>query len=233
MNKRKNRILKAIVDDFVDSAIPVGSRTIYKEYIRELSPATIRNEMSDLEEEGFIAQPHTSAGRIPTDSGYRYFIDNLMKEKDLSHKDAELIKKIAHQIKEDFDDAFDELSNMFSDMMDYLTIAVSHRKAKRRLSASGVSRLIQQPEFRDVDNTRKIIEILEQRDFLGNLLDEYSKEEAVNVKIGKENKPKEVRDYTIVVTSFNDGEIAIVGPTRMNYQKVTAYLRRLNQELNY
>lgn len=232
LNKRKNRILKAIVEDFVDSAIPVGSRTLYKEYIRELSPATIRNEMADLEEEGYITQPHTSAGRIPTDAGYRYFVDHLMKDKGLTPKEEEAIKKVAYRIKQDFDDAFEELARTFSNIMDYIAVSVAHKKHKRNISSSGISHIINQPEFKNLENTRQIIEVLENRDFLGNLLDEYSKEDKVNVKIGSENKPKEVKNYTIVVTSFENGELAIIGPTRMSYQKVIAYLERLNQELH-
>lgn len=78
MDERKQRILKAIVQDYIASAEPVGSRTISKKFELGVSPATIRNEMADLEEMGMIEQPHTSAGRIPSDSGYRYYVDSLM-----------------------------------------------------------------------------------------------------------------------------------------------------------
>jgi heat-inducible transcriptional repressor len=78
MDERKEKILKAIVQDYISTAEPVGSRTISKKFELGVSPATIRNEMSDLEELGLIEQPHTSAGRIPSDSGYRYYVDYLM-----------------------------------------------------------------------------------------------------------------------------------------------------------
>jgi len=78
MDERKRKILKAIVQDYIATAEPVGSRTISKKFDFGVSPATIRNEMSDLEEMGFIEQPHTSSGRIPSDLGYRYFVDCLM-----------------------------------------------------------------------------------------------------------------------------------------------------------
>lgn len=79
MDERKQRILKAIVLDYISTAEPVGSRTISKKFELGVSPATIRNEMADLEEMGFIEQPHTSAGRIPSDSGYRYYVDYLLE----------------------------------------------------------------------------------------------------------------------------------------------------------
>ena len=77
LDERKKRILEAIARDYLHTAEPVGSRTIWRAYMPDLSPATIRNEMADLEALGLIVQPHTSAGRIPTDLGYRYYVDNL------------------------------------------------------------------------------------------------------------------------------------------------------------
>ncbi|MBQ4235043.1 MAG: heat-inducible transcription repressor HrcA, partial [Firmicutes bacterium] len=78
LNERKLQILQAIVADFIYSAEPVGSRTISKKYDMGLSPATIRNEMSDLEEMGYLTHPHTSAGRVPSDKAYRLYVDQLM-----------------------------------------------------------------------------------------------------------------------------------------------------------
>ena len=82
LDERKRKILNAIIRNYLDSGEPVGSRTISKYSDLNLSSATIRNEMSDLEELGYILQPHTSAGRIPSDQGYRFYVDNLMREKD-------------------------------------------------------------------------------------------------------------------------------------------------------
>ena len=87
LDERKEKILAAIVTDFIDTAEPVGSRTISKKYDIGFSSATIRNEMSDLEEMGYIVQPHTSAGRIPTDVGYRYYVDRLMFRAQRSYSD--------------------------------------------------------------------------------------------------------------------------------------------------
>ena len=81
LDERKTKILKAIIKNYLDTGEPVGSRTISKYTDLHLSSATIRNEMSDLEELGYILQPHTSAGRIPSDQGYRFYVDNLIEEK--------------------------------------------------------------------------------------------------------------------------------------------------------
>lgn len=95
MNERKMKILKAVIQNYLDTGEPVGSRTISKYTDLSLSPATIRNEMSDLEEMGYILQPHTSAGRIPSDAGYRLYVDDMMsaKEKELEEREGELNRK--------------------------------------------------------------------------------------------------------------------------------------------
>lgn len=95
MNERKIKILKAVIRNYLDTGEPVGSRTISKYTDLNLSSATIRNEMSDLEEMGYIIQPYTSAGRIPSDAGYRFYIDDMMKEKqqELDIREEELNKK--------------------------------------------------------------------------------------------------------------------------------------------
>lgn len=95
MDERKHKILKAIVQDYIATAEPIGSRTISKKNELGVSPATIRNEMADLEEMGLIEQPHTSAGRVPSDTGYRYYVDYLMDPLILNKEDK---KTINHEI---------------------------------------------------------------------------------------------------------------------------------------
>ncbi len=92
LDDRKLKILQAIIDDYISTAEPVGSRTIAKKHELGLSSATIRNEMADLEDMGFLEQPHTSAGRVPSDKGYRLYVDQLMKINDLSESDVENIR---------------------------------------------------------------------------------------------------------------------------------------------
>lgn len=93
LNSRKQQILLAIITEYIDTAEPVGSRTIARKYKLGISPATIRNEMADLEEMGFIEQPHTSAGRIPSERGYRYYVDYLMHKYQLSPDEEDLIRQ--------------------------------------------------------------------------------------------------------------------------------------------
>ena len=93
LNDRNLKILQAVLNHFISTAEPVGSRTISKKHLKDLSPATIRTAMSDLEEAGFLKQPHTSAGRVPTDKAYRFYVDNLCEIPKPSFKDSKAIKK--------------------------------------------------------------------------------------------------------------------------------------------
>ena len=89
LGDRKLAILRTIIDDYIVTAEPIGSRTIAKKYNNEISSATIRNEMADLEEMGYLQQLHTSSGRIPSDKAYRFYVDKLMSVKALSQKEAD------------------------------------------------------------------------------------------------------------------------------------------------
>ena len=91
LDDRKKKILSSVVEDYIISAEPVGSKTIVDKYNLEYSSATIRNDMKILEESGYLEQPHVSAGRVPSTKGYRYYVDNLMKEKKLSMVDINYI----------------------------------------------------------------------------------------------------------------------------------------------
>lgn len=93
LDERKKAILKAIIDDYIDTAEPIGSRTLARNHELGLSSATIRNEMADLEILGYLAQPHTSAGRIPSDKGYRIYVDELMGIRKLTASEIQSIKE--------------------------------------------------------------------------------------------------------------------------------------------
>lgn len=117
LNEREKNILRSIVQQFILTASPVGSRYIVKKYDIGVSPATVRNIMSDLEESGFINHPHTSAGRIPTDKGYRFYVDSLMDISKLNSAEKGMIKK---SFKDEFADT-DELLKIASRLMSQIT----------------------------------------------------------------------------------------------------------------
>lgn len=133
MDERKKQILHALIRDYVDVGEPVGSRTIAKKYDLGVSPATIRNEMSDLEEMGFIKQPHASAGRVPSDKGYRYYVDNLMEpdEKLLTEQEQQQVADFYRNCEAEMEQLFQQSCRLLSKMTNYTAMLI-----KPRLSAS-------------------------------------------------------------------------------------------------
>ncbi|MGL4791598.1 MAG: heat-inducible transcriptional repressor HrcA [Anaerotignaceae bacterium] len=122
LNDRKIKILQAIINDYVATAEPVGSRTIAKKYDFGLSSATIRNEMSDLEEMGFIIQPHASAGRIPSDLGYRLYVDSLMKQRELDIRERDFLQGIVANNLNQIEYIMKETAKILSALTNYTTI---------------------------------------------------------------------------------------------------------------
>ncbi len=122
LNDRKIKILQAIINDYIATAEPVGSRTIAKKYDLGISSATIRNEMSDLEEMGFIIQPHASSGRIPSDLGYRLYVDSLMQQRELDENEKTFLNNMINKNIDHIEYLMDETAKMLSAMTNYTTI---------------------------------------------------------------------------------------------------------------
>src|SRR5205814_1820093 len=134
LTHRAKRILQAVVQEYLHTGDAVGSRTVTRRYGIELSPATVRNVMADLEELGLLKQPHTSAGRVPTDDGLRFFIDSLLKVRSLSPKEKEEIRARYGVPTADFDDILTKTSRMLSELSHQATIVISPAPEKQRLT---------------------------------------------------------------------------------------------------
>ncbi|WP_066636472.1 heat-inducible transcriptional repressor HrcA [Desulfolucanica intricata] len=127
IDERKQRVLLAIVQDYIMTAEPVGSRTIARKYNLGVSPATIRNEMSDLEELGFIEQPHTSAGRVPSDYGYRYYVDYLMECEKLNQDEQNFIDKEYDKKVKDVGQVIQRTGQLLSQLTNYAALVLVPR----------------------------------------------------------------------------------------------------------
>lgn len=218
---RKQEILRAIVKHFIQTAEPVGSKTILVSYKFSVSPATIRNDMATLEREGYIYQPYTSAGRVPTDSGYRLYVDEIADYKSVKKKALAKLNKIREQyklekIREHIYDAVSLLARA-TDNVSFATLPDNNRTFYL-----GISNVLKQPEFA-TDNIRasQVVEVLEDNDNFRNLLDSLDINEKVKAFIGKENIIEQIRSCSLMVTKYEkddyQGYMGILGPTRMNY----------------
>lgn len=133
LDARKRKILEAVIIDYISTAEPVGSRTISKKYELGVSPATVRNEMADLEELGLLEQPHTSAGRIPSDLGYRYYVDCLMRKKDVEDKIKKHIKKSFSKKAKQIEDVIENTNKTLSTMTNYTSLVIAPKADKNSL----------------------------------------------------------------------------------------------------
>lgn len=237
LDERKQKILGAIIEDYLRTAEPVSSKFIREKHGLELSSATIRNEMAALEEAGYIRQPHTSAGRIPSDKGYRYYVNELMKQKPLSHKEKQFIEDEFKRIGEDFEDIIMRTLKVLSFLSHYATAIVAPKSKKERVYSSGITNILKLPEFKDISHARPVLEIFEQEEVLAETLKEHAAPNAVSITIGKENKVKHLKETSVVITSYNfsesiRGAIGIIGPTRMFYGHTQAIVSQVANNLS-
>lgn len=128
LNERKKKILQIIIEDYISSAEPVGSRTIARKYDLGLSPATIRNEMSDLELLGYLEQPHTSAGRIPSAQAYRFYVDSLIEPGTLTDNDMALIDGWYNERRRNIDDIFQSTAKILSRMTQNVSMVLTNQQ---------------------------------------------------------------------------------------------------------
>lgn len=218
---RREDVLASIVKRYVETAEPVGSRFVSSQL--GLSSATIRNVMADLEDMGLITHPHTSAGRIPTDKGYRYYIDSLMKVRSVN-------EHIVHAIKEQYDhamrsleDIMEKTCHLMSGLTNYVGLTIFSQYDK--LYLNGASHIIEQPEFKDLHKLYTILKCLEEkRDILSLLSDELN-DERLTIHIGKENRSSRLSECSIVSRGYRmkgkvTGRVGVIGPKRMMYEKV-------------
>ena len=334
LDDRKLKILKAIISNYLETGEPVGSRTISKYTDLNLSSATIRNEMADLEELGLIMQPHTSAGRIPTDKGYRLYVDRMMIEKDTEMEEMKtqlldrvdkmesLLKQVAKVLAYNTNYAtlvtapqyqnsklkFIQLSQVdenqlravivvdgnviknklmqvermlendeilklnvllntflqgaslqdinlemiqtiktqageFADIMENIFQGITeaiHEADQVEIYTSGATNMLKYPELGNIEQTTKLLEALEERQGLDELIDESMHGEnsnGIQVYIGEEAPVSNMKDCSIVTATYElqegaRGTIGIIGPKRMDYQKVVSTLKNLTGELD-
>lgn len=133
LTERRAQVLRLIVSDYIDSATPVGSEQIVRRHRLELSPATIRNEMARLEEEGFISHPHTSAGRVPSDLGYRYYVEMLMEEPSVSNDEQRRILHQFHQASVDLSEQLQLAASVLAQSLHSVAVVSAPRTSQPRL----------------------------------------------------------------------------------------------------
>lgn len=239
LTKRQEGILFAIIEEYAEMAAPVGSVTLAKLF--QVSSATIRTEMARLEAMGYIAQPHTSAGRVPTDSGYRYYVNTLSEHPEIienqSYAKAPMRLNSDNGVSERENRVLDVRVNAQTradfairgavDSLVELTGNLGLATIGDQLYMSGMSRLFTQPEFLDNERVRAVAKIL---DNLEPWLREAAPGQPLNIFIGQENPIGKTSQVSLIISRFRSpfsdaSYIGVLGPTRQNYSRVMSLVR--------
>ena len=225
MTERQRLILAAIIEQHAEIAAPVGSVMLAKLF--NVSSATIRSEMAKLEEMGFIVQPHTSAGRIPTDTGYRFYVNSLnevhAEQPQLPDRSARAIQARVNTHGDRADRAIRSAVDSLVDLTQNLGLATIGDE----LYLSGIGNLFSQPEFLHGDHAQAVARLL---DNLEPWLREAAPNEPLNVYIGSENPIGKASGATLIISRFrspysDNSYIGVLGPTRQSYDKVMRLVR--------
>lgn len=227
MENRKEKILKFIIENYIKNVEPVGSKFLVSSFDLEIGEATARNEMRALEEEGFLNHPHTSSGRIPTEKGYRYYAENLMKEKKISQNNVNELKKI-------FFEKIDEkikMKNLAKFLAEKTGLAVIVSVDKSFIFYTGLSNLFSQPEFKDYNLTVNVSTIFDHCENKIFELNESLENKKIDFFIGEEN-PLDKMCTLLTLKLKNYNIITLLGPIRMDYQKNFSYINYLKELFN-
>ncbi len=237
---RQTQILVAIIEQYAEVASPVGSVTLAKLF--GVSSATIRSEMAKLEDFGLITQPHTSAGRIPTDKGYRFYVNRLTEQ-----NENEQLLLNSNNSKDNFSRGFRAISSRVAaqndradqairsavDSLVELTGNLGLATIGDQLYINGIYNLFSQPEFESGEAVQSVAQLL---DNLDPWLREVAPNEPLNVYIGSENPIGKSSGASLIISKFEspfseNSYIGVLGPTRQNYGKVVRLVQRTGEFL--
>lgn len=227
LTDRQKDLLKAIVETYVKSGEPVGSEIIEKNYSLGVSPATIRNEMVKLTEGGYLKQPHTSAGRIPTSMGFRVYISDLMKEKEMPVAAEVSMKENLWQQRFKENRLLTEAVRALAHRLQILALAVSD---DGEMFYAGAANILDWPEFEDIDVARFVLSLFDEYPTLQQIIGRAVGTDPLHVLFGDEMGFEHSAPTSFVFCKFHgrgekEGVVGVIGPTRMNFPVVLPYVR--------
>jgi heat-inducible transcriptional repressor len=238
MTERQARLLAAIINEYVRTGELISSGLLAKKYKLGIRPASIRNEMMELEEAGFLLQPHTSAGRMPTDRAFRHFVDKII-ETELCNADdgcKRIIDDAIHSAGREPRHINRALAETLSELSDNLVI--TNIIEQNEFYKTGFSSLFEFPEFRELDRMFNLASFFDEFENVFNrMAGEFFGESDFNLFIGRENINRKMQDETVMVAKYKlprdlTGSVTMVGPIRMDYGRNIGLVRYATDEIN-
>ncbi|HEV2339738.1 MAG TPA: hypothetical protein VGT05_03135 [Patescibacteria group bacterium] len=227
LTQRQVQILRSLIEEYINTAEPVGSETLEKKHNLSASPATIRNEMVRLEELGYLKKPHTSAGRIPTAIAMKFYVKQLMKEKELSVSEEVALKERVWDYREHEAQCLRAVVKSLAEKTRALAVVTTN---DGDVYVAGYANILDMPEFYDIDITKNLLLALDEFDILASIFSGVHDDEDIHVLLDEELGPRLKGPYGFVYTNYHTplhlkGEVGVLGPTRLNYTSVIPTVR--------
>ncbi len=234
LTPRQIQILRSIIEEYIETAEPVGSETLDRKYNLGVSPATIRNEMVYLTKQGYLAKSHSSAGRAPTSLAMKLYVNELMKEKELSVADEVSAKEKIWDSRKQLDGLLQHATQALAEKAHALGIALTTDK---RLYHAGYANLLQMPEFYDIEVMRHVLSLIEEINLLEEIFEYGATENPIRVVYGTELGNRYLEPIGVIFMSFTVNNIncrlGVIGSNRFDYPYVIPmmkYFRTLLQD---
>jgi len=233
ISERQKQLLKAVIELYVKIGEPISSDQIEKNYHLGVSPATIRNEMVRLTDAKYLKQPHTSAGRVPTSTGFRLYINELMKEKAMSVVDEVAIRQQLMDSRSHFDRMVQTATRALAKKCGTLALAIHDGN----VYYTGASNILDIPEFFDIDVARFVLSLFDEFSVLQQIIDKAQGTESLHIIFGEETGYEHLLPTSFAFLNFDSrseipGVIGVIGPDRLNFPVVLPYLRYIGEVLS-
>lgn len=229
LNPRQIAIIKAIVEEYTSTGEAIGSDTLDKKFNLGISPATIRNEMVRLEDLGYLKQPHTSAGRIPTPIALKLYVSELMREDDLSVTEEVAVKERIWDHRAKMGTLLTEATKVLSEKTGNISFATS---SDGEVYSAGYANLLSLPEFFDIDVTRQVLQMIESYKQLEGIFARTQDIQPFHIVIGDEFGNEYLYPCAMAYLDFRtehtSGHLGVIGPARLNYPYVMPMLRHMS-----
>lgn len=233
LTQRQIQIIKTIVEEFTETAEPVGSVALENKYRLGVSPATLRNEMAALEEKGFLTQPHTSAGRIPTPMAIKFYVNELMKEKELSVAEEVNVKSRVWDHRFNRDDLLREATKVLSERTKALCVATTE---EGQMYHAGYANIFNDIEFQDLEIAREVFYLLDQQQRMLDIFNRAGNNSPIHILVGDEMGISLFRPVSCVFADINvggrHGNLGIIGSSRQDYDKNIPLVRYVANLVN-
>ena len=233
LTERQIQIIKTIVEEFTETAEPVGSVTLENKYRLGVSPATLRNEMALLEQKGYLSQPHTSSGRVPTPMAIKFYVNELMKEKELSVAEEVNVKSRVWDHRYNLDDLLREATKVLSERTKALCVAATE---DGQMYHAGYANVFNDVEFQDFEIAQQLFVLLDQQQRLLDIFNRASNNSPMHILVGDEMGVSFLRPASLVFADLNisgrRGRLGIFGSTRQEYDRNIPFVRYVANLVN-